>query len=226
MADFEKHIIFGMNRAKKGHLMLQEEISTDNYAHAAFLEAFESYQDADVVFHDKLDELTMDHQQHNVDVNKIAIEAAIEVMRDRHRQREFAANESNMKLHQAIHSLKNLEDDLRIKEGVMRSASARMIASMNIARDKEEAAPTYDFELPNFDLNPSLVEFKVARKMQQNAQIQAIAATKDFDQALEMTVNMQQLVDELEHAARTSYVLSYAAKYVAENAVFKKKKMP
>mmetsp|Transcript_5540 Transcript_5540/g.5721 ORF Transcript_5540/g.5721 Transcript_5540/m.5721 type:complete len:236 (+) Transcript_5540:2-709(+) len=232
MADYEKDILFAIQNAKTGHL-LNENLPSDPISQAVYMEAFECYQDADVLFQEKCDELVF-HEPNKEDFEecspnkqenfvKVAKHAAHEYLRERMVQREGNASHEYMKLQQQLQAFKELESIVRIKEGIMRAASARMLASMSITREKEAGISELDFEQAGYDSNTAHVEYNVAKQMQQIAQKQAITAVMEFVKAMEEYQSLQEKVIPYERQCKKAHIIAYTAKYVAENAQFSQK---
>jgi len=150
----------------------------------------------------------------------MAKETAYEVLRDRQKSRESAALQARIKLNRSATALRALEDSLRIKEGVLRAASSRMIATMNVVREMECIITENSSGKIVLNISQEAVELKVAKQMQVASQNQASLALKDFQENLDYVQTVQGNIEVLEEEARLAQIISYAAKYVTENAVF------
>ena len=233
MADYESDILNGMQVAQTG-ILIEEEVPQDPVSKAVFMEAFECYQDADVVFQEKCDELVYHdpkleefsdgspNKQHNFLI--LAKESGFEILRERMLQRQGIAQSMLTNLLSENRKVSELENNVRIKEGIVRASSARMFASMNITRDKDIAIRDLDIEQNGYDRDPANIEHKVAKQIQQAAQRQTIIAAKDLIETLEGYQQAQDALIPLELQSRTASIVAYTAKYVTENASFCQKR--
>eukprot|EP01042_Synura_sphagnicola_P031259 gene31259-40243_t len=141
----------------------------------------------------------------------MAKETAYEVLRDRQKSRESAALQARIKLNRSATALRALEDSLRIKEGVLRAASSRMIATMNVVREMECIITENSSGKIVLNISQEAVELKVAKQMQVASQNQASLALKDFQENLDYVQTVQGNIEVLEEEARLAQIISYAA---------------